>query len=140
MPLSDDQLTLIRQSFNALRQEMKPSSTFFYDDLFRRAPELRSLFRDDLAGQGMKFLSTLAVIVDNLHQPETLAERYSDLGALHRTVGVSAKMFAPMGEALLATIKNALGETWTIEIEAAWRQAFAEMADELVARGDIPAG
>ena len=140
MPLSDDQLTLIRQSFNALRQEMKPSSTFFYDDLFRRAPELRSLFRDDLAGQGMKFLSTLAVIVDNLHQPETLSERYSDLGSLHRTVGVSADRFAPMGEALLATIRNALGETRTIEIEAAWRQAFGEMAGELVARGNIPAG
>ena len=140
MPLSDDQLTLIRQSFNVLRHEMKPSSTFFYDDLFRRAPELRSLFRDDLAGQGMKFLSTLAVIVDNLHQPDTLADRYSDLGRLHRTLGITGPMFEPMGEALLATIRNALGETWTIEIEAAWRQAFGEMADELIARGGIPEG
>jgi len=140
MPLSDDQLTLIRQSFNVLRHEMKPSSTFFYEELFRRAPELRALFRDDLAGQGMKFLSTLAVIVDNLHQPETLAGRYSDLGGLHRTLGVSAAMFAPMGDALMATIRNALGETWTIEIEAAWQQAFGEMADELVARGGIPEG
>ncbi len=138
MPLSDDQLTLIRQSFDVLRQEMKPSSTFFYENLFERAPELRPLFRDDLAGQGMKFLSTLAVIVDNLHRPEDLAERYADLGALHRIVGVTGPMFEPMGEALIATIKNALGERYTLDVEAAWRVAYRDMADEMIKRGGLP--
>ncbi|MDJ0627168.1 MAG: globin domain-containing protein [Rhodobacter sp.] len=140
MPLSDDQLTLIRQSFDVLRHDMAPASTYFYDDLFTRAPELRELFRDDLAGQGMKFLSTLAVIVDNLHKPEDLAERYADLGGLHRTLGVTGKMFAPMGEALLATIKESLGERYTIEIEAAWRVAYQDMAAALIERGGIPEG
>ncbi len=140
MPLSDDQLTLIRQSFDVLRHDMAPASTFFYDDLFRRAPELRALFRDDLAGQGMKFLSTLAVIVDNLHKPEDLATRYADLGGLHRVLGVKAGMFQPMEEALLATIKDAMGETYTIEIEAAWRTAYQEMASALIDRGGIAEG
>jgi len=134
MPLSDDQLALIRQSFDILRRDLAPSSTFFYDDLFTRAPELRSLFRDDLAGQGMKFMSTLAVIIDNLHTPDALAARYSDLGALHKRLGVTAEMFAPMGEALVATIHNALGERDTIEIDAAWRVAFADMAAALLAQ------
>lgn len=138
MPLSDDQLTLIRQSFDVVRHNLAPSSTFFYDDLFRRAPELRSLFRDDLAGQGMKFMSTLAVIVDNLHKPEALAERYQELGALHARLGITKKMFEPLGEALIATIKDTLGETYTIEIEAAWRVAFADMAAALMAQGHIP--
>ena len=137
MPLSEDQLTLIRQSFDVVRQNLEPSSTFFYEDLFERAPELRSLFRDDLAGQGMKFMSTLEVIVDNLHKPEDLAERYRDLGRLHDTLGVTATMFDPMGEALLATIKNVLGDRYTIEIEAAWRVAYRDMAQALIERGGL---
>ena len=92
MPLSDQQLDLIRRSFDTLREQMLPASTFFYDELFRRAPELRQLFRDDLEGQGMKFMSTLAVIVDNLHHVETLAPHYQELGKLHRHLGVTAEI------------------------------------------------
>lgn len=138
MPLSDDQLTLIRQSFDVLRNDMAPPSAYFYEDLFSRAPHLRPLFRDDLAGQGMRFMSTLAVLVDNLHKPEDLAERYRELGATHARLGVTEDMFAPMGEALLATIRNALGERYTIDIEAAWRVAYQDFAAALVGKGNIP--
>ena len=138
MPLSDDQLRLIRQSFDVLRNDMAPPSAYFYESLFARAPHLRSLFRDDLAGQGMRFMSTLAVLVDNLHKPEDLAERYRELGATHARLGVTEEMFAPLGEALLATIKNALGERYTIDIEAAWRVAYQEFAAALVGQGTIP--
>lgn len=137
MPLSDDQLNLVRQSFDALRQRLAPSSTFFYDDLFRRAPELRALFRDDLAGQGMKFMSTLSVLVDNLHKPEVLGEQYLELGTLHARLGINGAMFVPMRAALLATIKDGLGELWTIEIDAAWRTAFDDMTTALIDRGAI---
>ena len=140
MPLSDDQLALIRQSFDLLRRDMAPSSTFFYDDLFARAPELRSLFRDDLAGQGMKFMTTLSVLVDNLHNPDALAGRYGELGALHKRLGVTADMFAPMGEALIATLHDALGDQDTIELDAAWRVAFADMTAALLAQGEPDQG
>lgn len=139
MPLSDDQLRLIRQSFDVLRNDMAHPSAFFYDDLFARAPHLRTLFRDDLAGQGMKFMSTLAVLVDNLHKPEDLAARYHELGKTHARLGVTQDMFEPMGEALLATIRNALGERYTIDIETAWRVAYQDLAAALIGRGDIPA-
>ncbi len=137
MPLSDDQLTLIRQSFDILRHDLEPASNFFYDDLFERAPELRVLFRDDLAGQGMKFMSTLTVIVDNLHKPEDLAERYTDLGRLHARLGVTVEMFEPLGESLLATIKNVLGDRYTLDVEAAWRVAYEDLSNALIKSGGI---
>jgi len=137
MPLSDDQLALIRQSFDVLRHDPQPATAFFYEDLFRRAPELRQLFRDDLAGQGMKFMSTLAVIVDNLHEAGALAERYTELGAQHRRLGVTAPMFTPMGEALLATIENALADSYTLDVGAAWRVAYADMAEAMIEMGEI---
>jgi len=137
MPLSEHQLTLIRQSFEVLRHDLAPVSMVFYDELFQRAPQLRVFFRDDLAGQGMKFMSTLAVVVDNLHDPGKLAGRYCELGALHRRLGVRAEMFVPMGEALIATIKDTLGERHTIDIEAAWRIAYDELATAFIDGGSI---
>lgn len=138
MPLNDDQLDLIRQSFDVLRGDMRPASTYFYEELFRREPGLRGMFRDDLAGQGMKFMSTLSVIVDTLHRPDELTEQYGELGRLHRAVGVDAAMFEPMREALLATIKEVLGERHTLEVEAAWRVAYDDMAAALIGLGGIP--
>ena len=56
MALTDRQLALIRSSFDALRDDLQPKSIEFYDALFQFAPGLRPMFREDLAGQGMKFM------------------------------------------------------------------------------------
>lgn len=138
MPLTDEQLHLIRQSFDELRRDLEPASAEFYDTLFERAPHLRDLFRDDLAGQGMKFMSTLAVLVDNLHKPEVLAQRYHSLGETHARLGVTEAMFAPMGEALLQTIQSVLGAGYSRETEEAWRLVYQDFASALVGRGRIP--
>ena len=103
MSLTDKQLVLIRESFDALQDDIEPKSIQFYQALFRRAPHLKPMFREDLAGQGMRFMSTLRVIVDNLHNPDAMAQRYADLGVGHRAMGVTAADFTPMGEALMAS-------------------------------------
>ncbi|MCG6902950.1 MAG: globin domain-containing protein [Rhodobacter sp.] len=138
MALTEKQLGLIRESFDILRQDLSQPSQLFYEELFERAPHLRSLFRDDLGGQGMRFMTTLAVLVDNLHQPDVLSPRYHDLGTRHARLGITAEMFVPMREALLATIKETLGDRHDPEIAAAWRVAFDEMAAAMTDRGNIP--
>lgn len=138
MPLSDRQLELIRSSFAALRDDPAPKSIEFYEALFRHAPELRELFRDDLTNQGMRFMSTLGAIVDNLHNPGAMASRYADLGAGHRALGVTARDFEPMGKALIETLESTLGARFTDEMRAAWETAYAEFSREIIERGGIP--
>jgi len=140
MSLSDEQLSLIRQSFDVLLENLEPNSTNFYEELFRQAPELRGMFRDDLGGQGMKFMSTLRVMVDNLNKPDALAARYADLGAQHRRLGVTAEMFVPMCEALIITFREVLGDQFPDETEAAWRTAYFDLTRALIETGGIPRG
>ena len=124
MTLTDRQLALIRTSFKALRDNPEPRSIEFYDHFFRHAPHLRDMFRDDdIGGQGMRFMSTLAVIIDNLENPEKIADRYADLGQSHRAMGVRAEFFEPMGEALIDTLAESLGEKFDDETRNAWRSA-----------------
>ena len=139
MALTDRQLQLIREGFTALREDPKPRSLEFYEAFFRRAPELRGMFReDDLAGQGMRFLSTLAVIVDNLHDPGAMSDRYADLGTAHRALGVRAAHFEPMGAALIETLERELGDAFTPEMRAAWEAAYAQVSEDIIEKGGIP--
>ncbi len=137
MPVDARQSALIRESFGKLRDRLRPASVFFYEALFGRAPELRAMFRDDLAGQGMKFMTTLGIAIENIEKPEDLGGKFADLGKFHAVIGVKAEHFAPMGEALIDTLREELGAEFDAEVEAAWRAAYAELAGRIIRRGEI---
>ena len=139
MPLSDRELQLVQGSLDNLRHEFDVRSMYFYETLFERAPNLKSMFRDDLAGQGMKFMSTLDEIVRKLGDGERLEERYTDLGEMHAAIGITAGDFAPMEEALIDTMREAMGDKFTPEVEAAWRKAYEIVRDNMISRGKIEA-
>ena len=71
MNLTPKQVDLIRDSFHRLEPDAEVAEKF-YDRLFEIAPELRALFRSDMTGQGMRFMRTLRVIVQDLDDPEAL--------------------------------------------------------------------
>lgn len=138
MALTDRQLELIRESFDALRDDPQPRSLQFYEALFARAPHLRALFREDLGGQGMRFMATLGAIVDNLHDPGAMEARYADLGAGHRAIGVKGRDFEPMGKALLDTLADTLGDGFTPEMREAWAEAYSGFSRRIIDKGGIP--
>ena len=56
MTIDDTQIRLVRESLPGIRELLVPASMDFYDNLFALAPELRALFRSDIASQGMRFM------------------------------------------------------------------------------------
>ena len=138
MTLTASQAALVRDTFHELQDDLEVKSLYFYDQLFRLDPTIRSLFREDVADQGMRFMSTLSVIVENLETPGALTGRYADLGSGHRAIGVEARHFVTMEDALMATMAHYLGADFTAQAEAAWRAAFREIAARIIASGDIP--
>jgi hemoglobin-like flavoprotein len=98
---------------------------------------MKKLFRDDLAGQGMKFMSTLDVIVRKLDDEAALANRYKGLGQTHAAIGIKATDFLPMEEALMDTLRHALEDDFTPELESAWRKAYAIVSSNMIRRGGM---
>ena len=137
MAISVRELRLVQASLDRLRDEFDTRSMFFYEALFQHAPHLKELFRDDLAGQGMKFMSTLEVIVRKLDDEEGLATRYQGLGEMHAAIGVRVADFAPMEEALMETLRHALEDDFTPDLEAAWRKAYAIVSGNMIRRGGM---
>lgn len=137
MPPTAHEVAIVRECFDNLRPHIEPTSVQFYEALFERAPELRSLFREDLRAQGMRFMNTLGLILADMEHPDTPSVDYAELGKLHKVLGIKKAHFEPMKEALIDSLRDKLGGRLTEELEAAWRSAFDEFAAKIIDYGDI---
>ncbi len=105
------------------------------------SPSTRALFRSvDLSAQRNKLLQALSWVINNLEQPEALRSTLQELGRRHARYGVCDRHFQSVGAALLSTLEQGLGASWTPEVEAAWTAAYTMIASVMrQAMGDATA-
>ncbi|HUF56582.1 MAG TPA: globin domain-containing protein [Thermohalobaculum sp.] len=135
MALSEREVLLLRESFDALGPDLEDASVTFYARFFARAPELRGFFRTDLQDQGMRFMSAVGTILDRFGAPDGAGETIARLGEGHAALGVRPDDFKPMRAALIETFGHMLGERFTDAHAAAWGKAFDEIAGGMIATG-----
>jgi len=135
MRLGADEIRLVRETLPLLEDTLADASARFYVNLFAIRPEMRALFRDDLERQGMRFLTAMREIADGLDDPEGLEAHFAGLARGHASAGVRAEHFEPMGDALMVTLGEAIGPAFTEARRAAWRAAYAAVAEEMIRRG-----
>lgn len=115
-------------SFARVSANKDDAATIFYARLFTTAPQLRALFQSDLDEQKQKLMQSLAQIVD-FYRVGTDPERYlGRLGRLHSDHGVQQSHFEAVGDALIFTLAQILGEDFTPEIRSAWIAAYTEVS------------
>ena len=134
MELTPKETEIIRKSHKMLVPEIDRVANEFYADLFRRNARIREIFREDLSAQGMRFMSAISVIVDNLDNPEALDREVSLLAEGHAHLGIRPEWYRTMEEALIDTFRYALGARFTNETQLAWRSAFGQICEAMKAR------
>ncbi len=129
-----DDARLLRESLEIALAADGRFPTRFYEILFARHPELEALFtRNSRGAQVRSFGRKLVAIVDHVEDPEWMKRELGAMAASHHAYGVTADMFAPVGEALLDTLREGCGDAFTPEVERAWRAAYARIADAMIA-------
>ena len=126
--MTTDQVKMVQESFKKVVPIAGTAADLFYDRLFTIAPEVRSLFPDDLAEQKKKLIAMLATAVNNLHQVDKIVSAVEDLGKRHVAYGVTAEHYAPVGAALLWTLEKGLGADFTPQVKAAWTETYSTLA------------
>ncbi len=126
--MTPQQIELVQTSFQKVVPIAGTAADLFYDRLFEIAPETRSLFPADLGEQKKKLMSMLATAVTNLHKLESILPAVKALGERHKTYGVTADQYAPVGAALLWTLEKGLGSDFTPETKTAWTEAYTALA------------
>jgi hemoglobin-like flavoprotein len=118
--MTPKQTEIIRTSFARLSPKAAAVGAIFYDRLFMLDPELRPLFKHDLAEQSQKLMQTLGLAVALLDRPDLLIHTTEALGRRHTRYGVTPRHYNTVGEALIWTLDQGLGEHFTPEVKQAW--------------------
>lgn len=131
--MTPKQITLIQTSFEQVLPIAETAAELFYGRLFELDPSLRPLFRGDMTEQGRKLMTTLKVVVNGLTRLEALVPAVQALGRRHAGYGVKDEHYQTVATALLWTLKQGLGDAFTLETEAAWVAAYTILAEVMIA-------
>jgi NAD(P)H-flavin reductase/hemoglobin-like flavoprotein len=122
---------VIRRSLENMTADAQKCAGDFYGYLFTGCPHLREMFPPMMTVQNERLFAALLRIVSLLGTPDALARYLTQLGRDHRKYGVQPEHYAPVGEALLRTLRRHC-PGWDGEMEAAWGAAYAMAADQMV--------
>ena len=104
------------------------------DDYITKPFDLRELrtridavliFRSDIAVQVRHLMTALTMVVRSLDDVTPILVTIRTLGRRHVGYGVEARHFTTVGSALLATLEDEMGATFTAEMRSAWPPPMA---------------
>ena len=121
-------IVLVQTTLAQVQLQAETFTDVFYGRLFEQHPELRPLFTNDLSEQGVKLMATLRLVVAGLNQPQTIVPAIKQLGQRHAGYGVQDNHYYLVGEVLLWSLGQTLGDVFTPEVAAAWTEAYSLLA------------
>ena len=130
--MTPDLIRKVQNSFDRAFPVKEKLSETFYEQLFSMAPELREFLPKDVTSQRIKLSDTLAYVVQNLHRFELLEETIIGLARRHKKYGAKPEHFAPVGMALIASLKANLAGGLTEKEAEGWLAAYSLISDMII--------
>jgi hemoglobin-like flavoprotein len=130
--MTPEQIKLVQDSFAKVAPISEKAAELFYGRLFEIAPQVRAMFPDDMTEQRKKLMATLAIVVNGLNNLDTILPAASALAKRHVSYGAEAAHYPVVGQALLWTLEQGLGPSWTPEVAAAWTSAYATLSEFMI--------
>ena len=131
--MTPDQIQDIQTSFAKVVPIAPTAAALFYERLFTIAPEVRPLFKSDMAEQGNKLMTTLAGVVNGLKNLDAVVPVAQALAVRHVQYGVEPEHYAPVGAALIWTLEQGLKEDFTPPVREAWMTAYNTLSGAMIA-------
>lgn len=129
--MTPDQIALVKATWAQVLPIQETAAGLFYGRLFELAPQTRPLFRGDMAEQGRKLMAMINVAVSNLDRLGDILPAIQDMGRRHAGYGVQEAHYDQVGEALLWTLAQGLGEHFTPAAREAWAAAYGALASAM---------
>src|SRR4051812_33552725 len=127
--MTPEQARLVTTSWNSVASIADSAIEQFYNRLFAIDPSARALFRvTDMPEQRKKVIEALSLALQSLDDLGGLTPTLEELGRRHRRYGVTAAHYDSVGQALLWTLEQGLGNAWTPAVAAAWTELFGQLS------------
>ncbi|MDB5955027.1 globin family protein [Ramlibacter sp.] len=131
--MTPEQIALVQASFEKVKPVAPQAAEIFYARLFELAPQVRGLFRGDMAEQGRKLMAMLAGVVGGLSRLDVLVPTAQQLARRHVAYGALPEHYPVVGQALLETLAKGLGEEFTPQVRQAWETAYGTLSQVMIA-------
>ncbi|MDH5527099.1 MAG: globin domain-containing protein [Nitrospirota bacterium] len=138
--MTPDQIQLIKNTWLKVFPISEQAAAMFYNRLFEIEPSVKSLFKGDMQAQGVKLMTTISLVVGSLDALENILPAVQQLGRDHVAYGVVDAHYQPVGEALLWTLEQGIGDDFTPAVKEAWATAYTTLATVMMdAAREVPA-
>ncbi|KAJ1404739.1 Leghemeoglobin [Sesbania bispinosa] len=140
---TERQEALVNSSYEVIKRNISRHSVLYYTFVLEKAPVVKDMFSflkdcDEVPQNNLK-LEAQAEKVFEMTRDSAIQLRakgeidvtdatFKYLGSVHVQRGVVDHHFVVVKEALLKTIKEALGDKWSDELSNAWEVAYDELA------------
>ncbi len=134
---------LLRETFQRARREnggLTHLGMRFYERLFTKYPEVRSLFYTPPEQQYKKLMASVGAIVSAVENPQLLIPYLHAMGIRHLRYKTKNSHYAAVGENLVAVLAEHLsaeGE-WNEEIQITWQSALEFVSKLMIEAADAP--
>ena len=135
-PIDAAAVARLEQSFATLAGVGDEMTRVFYDTLFARVPAVRAMFPPDLAQQRQKLLATLAWVVANLKNRDSMLAAVDALGRRHRGYGATAAHYPIVASCLLSAMRTVGGDQFGDEAAADWEVAINLIGERMIAAAE----
>ncbi len=122
--MNANKIKVVQESFAKVAPIAETAAELFYHRLFELDPKLRHLFQSDITEQGRRLMHMVATAIHRLDDLDALVPVVRQLGVRHKIYGVEPSHYDTVGEALLWTLEQGLGDDFTPEVAEAWAETY----------------
>ena len=130
--LTKDEVKLIQRSWVDLTANSKRVGEVFYNKLFERNPDMKSLFTGELKEQAGALMRMVKTVVEGLSNPNIIVPAIQDLGRRHHDYGVKSDQYKKFGDCLIMCLEHETGGTFDAKTKSAWQKLYAILAETMI--------
>jgi len=144
MPLTEEQIRLVKATAPVFQEHGKTITTHFYHRIFKNHPELKNLFsmaNQESGAQPTALANAVFAYAANIDNLGVLGGAVTRIAHKHASLHITADQYPIVGENLLASVKEVLGDAVDQATIDAWKAAYQQLADILIGvEGDLYKG
>lgn len=129
--LSQKNIDIVKSTVPVLEKYGVTITRHFYKRMFAEHPELLNIFNhanQEKGRQQTALANTVLAAAKHIDELDVLLPAVRQIGYKHRSLGVKPDQYPIVGENLLASIKEVLGDAASEEVLSAWKEAYEEIA------------
>jgi len=129
--MTNEEIELVKTSWEKVEPISDVAAELFYGKLFEIDPTLTALFSDDIEEQGKKLMMMINTAVNGLDRLDQIVPAVQALAERHVGYGVTDGHYDTVGEALIWTLGQGLGDGFTDDVKAAWLTTYTLLANTM---------